>query len=100
MQAKSVEDDGRGVSFNVFCFNVSPGNEINYETGLITVTDEELNAENEFTRVYIVNTNTGKFHYPSCSSVRQMAEHNKMQVTKSRGELIKEGYSPCGNCEP
>lgn len=25
---------------------------------------------------YVLNTNTGKFHYPSCSSVKQIAPHN------------------------
>ena len=45
---------------------------------------------------YVLNTNTMKFHYPSCSSVAQMAEHNKESVTCSREELIERGYSPCG----
>ena len=100
MQAESVEDNGKGISFNVFCFNVSPGKEIDYKTGAVLTTDEKLAAENSFSRVYILNTNSKKFHYPTCSSVAQMAEHNKKQVTQSREELIKEGYSPCGNCEP
>lgn len=33
MEAKSVEDDGEGVEFNVFCYNVQPGVEIDYATG-------------------------------------------------------------------
>ncbi len=33
MEAYSVEDKGRGVSFNVFCYNVQPGVEIDYSTG-------------------------------------------------------------------
>lgn len=33
MEAKSVEDDGRGILFNVFCYNVQPGIEIDYATG-------------------------------------------------------------------
>lgn len=49
---------------------------------------------------YIVNTNTGKFHIPSCRSVSQMSEKNKMPTTKTREQLIAEGYSPCGNCKP
>ena len=28
---------------------------------------------------YIVNTNTGKFHYHDCTSADQMAEHNKWE---------------------
>ena len=33
MEAKSVEDDGEGVEFNVYCYNVQPGVEIDYATG-------------------------------------------------------------------
>lgn len=49
---------------------------------------------------YIVNINTGKFHYPSCSSVKKMKESNKMYYTGTRDELVSKGYSPCGNCHP
>lgn len=49
---------------------------------------------------YIVNTNTRKFHYPSCSSVKKMKESNKMFFTGTRDELISQGYNPCGNCHP
>lgn len=33
IEAKSVEDDGKGICFNVYCYNVQPGIEINYKTG-------------------------------------------------------------------
>ena len=33
MEAKSVEDNGKGIQFNVYCYNVQPGIEINYKTG-------------------------------------------------------------------
>jgi DNA-entry nuclease len=33
MEAKSVEDKGKGVKFNVYCFNAEPGVKINYKTG-------------------------------------------------------------------
>lgn len=33
MEAYSVEDSGRGVQFNVFCFNIQPGIVIDYKTG-------------------------------------------------------------------
>ena len=32
-EAKSVEDNGEGICFNVYCYNVQPGIEIDYETG-------------------------------------------------------------------
>lgn len=49
---------------------------------------------------YVVNTNTGKFHYPSCPSVKKMKESNKMSYTGTRDDLVSQGYSPCGNCHP
>ncbi len=33
MEAYSIEDDGEGLSFNVFCYNVQPGVIIDYDTG-------------------------------------------------------------------
>ena len=33
MEAKSVEDNGAGVQFNVYCYNVQPGIVIDYATG-------------------------------------------------------------------
>lgn len=33
IEAKSVEDNGQGICFNVYCYNVQPGIEINYKTG-------------------------------------------------------------------
>ena len=33
MEAKSVEDDGEDILFNVFCYNVQPGISIDYATG-------------------------------------------------------------------
>ena len=33
MEGESVEDQGKGISFNVYVFNVQPGIEIDYATG-------------------------------------------------------------------
>ena len=33
IEAYSVEDEGEGVCFNVYCFNVQPGVVIDYATG-------------------------------------------------------------------
>ena len=33
MEAFSVEDDGAGICFNVYCYNAQPGVEIDYATG-------------------------------------------------------------------
>lgn len=49
---------------------------------------------------YVLNTNTHKFHYPSCSSVSQMKEKNKSIYTGSREDVIAQGYVPCKRCNP
>lgn len=50
--------------------------------------------------VYILNTNTMKFHKPDCSSAGDISEQNRETSGKSREELIAEGYDPCGRCNP
>lgn len=49
---------------------------------------------------FILNTNTKKFHYPDCRSVKQMKDKNKKYYTGTREECIGMGYDPCGNCRP
>lgn len=49
---------------------------------------------------YILNTNTHKFHYPTCRSVKQMKEKNKQNYTGNRDDVISMGYEPCKNCNP
>ena len=46
--------------------------------------DQESGADRAFTVTYILNTNTGKFHNPSCSSVNQMNESNKQVFQGTR----------------
>ncbi|MCD7882465.1 MAG: DNA/RNA non-specific endonuclease [Lachnospiraceae bacterium] len=121
MEAVSVEDNGDGVQFNIYCYNVQPGIVIDYATGDSYAesesasagsddseigtdqsggeeSDEDLSDDSEET--YILNTNTKKFHYPSCSSVDQMSEKNKQEYTGSREDVISMGYEPCKNCNP
>lgn len=109
MEAESVEDRGAGVSFNVYVYNVQPGVIIDYETGDSEADPDYVVTENETPEIktehadkdtYIVNTNTGRFHKPSCTSVKQMKESNRLERTTTRDELISEGYEPCRNCKP
>lgn len=53
-----------------------------------------------FEVTYILNTNTRKFHFPSCGSAARIKESNRSETSESRDELMARGYSPCGNCDP
>lgn len=105
MEAYSVEDDGDGICFNVFVYNVQPQITIDYATGeshlsnsSSTVTPEKDTQKKEAT--YILNKNTKKIHLPSCYSVDQMKESNKKYYTGDIEDLIDQGYSRCKNCNP
>lgn len=105
MEAYSVEDDGDGICFNVFVYNVQPQITIDYATGKShlsnsssTVTPEKDTQKKEAT--YILNKNTKKLHLPSCYSVDQMKESNKKYYTGDIEDLIDQGYSRCKNCNP
>lgn len=49
---------------------------------------------------YILNTNTMRFHIPTCKSVTQIKDKNRQEYTGTRDELISHGYVPCKNCNP
>ncbi len=49
---------------------------------------------------YVLNTDSKKFHYPSCNSAKKIKDENKAYHTGTRDELIAMGYDPCGNCDP
>lgn len=96
MMAWSVEDGGAGISFNVYCFNVTPGAEIDYNTGIVTTAEQAA----QDARRYVINTRSGVFHYPSCDGAKQISARNRKEVTATRSELTSKGYTPCGYCEP
>lgn len=52
------------------------------------------------TNKYVLNTNTKKFHYPSCSSVKAIKNQNRKDYTGSRANVIAMGYDPCKRCNP
>ena len=105
MEGYSVEDDGEGICFNVFVYNVQPQITIDYATGEsyysgnnnIDVPDKDTNTNSA---TYILNKNTKKIHLPSCYSVDQMKDSNKKYYTGDIDDLINQGYSPCKNCNP
>lgn len=135
MEGYSVEDEGDGICFCVYAYNVQPGITIDYATGDSWLSSEKENSDSSSGgnsavsqsaadksgtqqaavqtesvketsapvstgTEYILNTNTKKFHYPSCSSVKQMKASNKKEYTGSRDDLIAQGYDPCKKCNP
>ena len=71
IEALSVEDEGKGVRFNVYCYNVQPGISIHYQTG-----DSELLSEAEMA----TDIDTAKiscFNIVNNSSVQKKERYTK-----------------------
>lgn len=100
MEALSVEDDGEGISFCVYAYNVQPGIEIDYATGESRLQADGIGETPSQRSLYILNTNTMKFHLPSCKNAGEINEKNKEQYSGTREEVLSQGYSPCKNCNP
>lgn len=119
MEAYSVEDNGRGVCFCIYAYNVQPGVTIDYFTGVNVANGEKLpdiNADDGRTEIkddnnsgssadgeicdYILNTNSKKFHIPGKSCANSIKEANREEYTGTREQLIDNGYDPCGICNP
>lgn len=100
MEAYSVEDNGCGIKFCIFCYNVQPGININYSDGTSSYGSNIVSSSPSPSSLYILNTGTHKFHYPTCSSVSKMNEENKSYSNDARETIIILGFIPCGICKP
>jgi DNA-entry nuclease len=107
MEAASVEDEE--IRFNVYCYNVQPGVEINYLTGEScladeaarqTIEQEDQGDQEEDSCDYVLNTSSLRFHLPDCSGISDMKAENRQDYIGTREELIAQGYTPCRICEP
>lgn len=51
--------------------------------------------------MYVINMKSGKFHRFDCGTAYNAYNTQTFEFTyKLRSELVSEGYSPCGNCNP
>ncbi len=102
VEAYSLEDDGRGIDFSVWCPNVQPGVEIDYATGEARLSDEDAQAADDAASsevdTYVLNTNSHKVHESDCPGVEDIAPSNREEFTGSLDEAERMGYAPCGQC--
>lgn len=86
-EAISLEDDGEGISFNVYIYNAAPNIGIDYKTG------ETWEATDD--TAYIIDDDM-MFHRIGYENLAQSAQ----EVETSRDELVNEGYRACPSCKP
>ena len=120
MEAKSVEDNGAGISFCVYCYNVQPGINIDYSNGDSSEGDQSAAAAsdqsssistaatstaassaqstdaststNGSVKVHITNTGS-KYHNAGCRSL-------KSDIEVTLDEAKARGLEPCKICNP
>lgn len=109
IEAKSVEDNGGGILFNVYCYNVQPGVGINYENGdswldgttgsassgsdSSATENSAADSSNSETMVHITATGK-KYHRAGCRTLKKSDTEVTLDEAKSMG------LSPCGICNP
>lgn len=109
IEAKSVEDNGGGILFNVYCYNVQPGVGINYENGdswldgtpgsassgsdSSAAENSAADSSNSETMVHITATGK-KYHRAGCRILKKSDTEVTLDEAKSMG------LSPCGICNP
>lgn len=116
MEAKSVEDNGEGIEFNVFVYNVQPGIKIDYATGNSALSGEEIvktessNNTNSSTGTTNNSTNSTNntssneetiirgnskskiYHCPGQRDYENMADSQYLVNFNSEQEAIDAGY--------
>ena len=89
LEAYSVEDDGRGLSFCVYCYNVQPGVEIDYATGKNTLSKNDFLSDSG---VNVYRTYTGKRYHIN----EECGGKNSYSVTLE--DAVGAGLTPCERC--
>ncbi len=125
MEAESVEDNGAGILFNVYCYNVQPGVRIDYATGdssldgsvaqqssdadssanstdnstssSTAVTDQQTSDQNNSANeaVTVHITRTGKKYHRAGC---RFLKDSDSEVSLDEAKSL--GLSPCGVCNP
>lgn len=49
---------------------------------------------------YVLNTSSMKFHLPGCEWAEKISNRNRKEYTGHREDLLDQGYTPCGSCDP
>lgn len=111
MEAKSVEDKGKGISFCVYCYNVQPKITIDYVTGnsaLIKQANTKFNSTTPNTyksndsystpaapstegTVWVPRTGSKYHSKPTCGNMKNPS-------SMSRSEAESRGFTPCKRC--
>ena len=108
MEAYSVEDEGKGVCYNVYLYNVQNGVNIDYETGYSSSSDyvqeqqestsSEYQIDPEEQRTFVVNGRNGKFHTTECGNAQKISSGNRQEMVSTARDMENQGYEASKCC--
>lgn len=97
IEAESVEDKGKGISFNVYCFNNQPGVEIDYATGTSELTDPNAHVLSSKRQSSSSTTTTYKEESSSYEQETEMSSSPAVAAPSS-GEIRGNSKSKIYHC--
>ncbi|GFI27606.1 DNA-entry nuclease [Lachnospiraceae bacterium] len=92
MEAYSVEDQGEGICFHVFVYNVQPGIFIDYATGESRRSDVPETQQEAAQTLIRGNTRSKIYHCPGQAAYEEMADSKNLILFSSEEEAIEAGY--------
>ena len=92
MEAYSVEDQGDGICFHVFVYNVQPGIFIDYATGESRRSDVPETQQEAAQTLIRGNTRSKIYHCPGQAAYEEMADSKNLILFSSEEEAIEAGY--------
>ncbi len=92
MEAYSVEDDGEGISFNVFVYNVQPGVTIDYATGDSKEGRTDVSQAEPVEREIRGNSRSKIYHCPGQAAYEEMEDSKNLVIFRTEEEAQEAGY--------
>lgn len=90
MEAQSVEDQGEGIQYCVYVYNVQPGIALNYSNGESQLMNETTSNINE-TEIR-GNSKSKIYHCPGQAAYESMADSKNLVVFQNEQEALEAGY--------
>lgn len=92
MEAFSVEDEGEGIAYNVYVYNVQPGIQIDYATGESSL-DASGTSKAETSEGDIRGNSRSKiYHCPGQAAYEKMADSKYLVIFETEQEAQEAGY--------
>lgn len=92
MEAYSVEDQGDGICFNVYAYNVQPGITIDYATGQSALDGGEIASEEVPQGEIRGNSKSKIYHCPGQSAYETMGDSPNLVVFETEADAQAAGY--------